>query len=224
MSDQDEAGNGGGNRPDSADSPDAPGSTAGQPMGSGGDGGTGSAQGRNPILAVVAVVAVVVVALLLLFGLNLGDSDGPDTSGQVLEDQAPELAGTTTSGGEFDIADVRGDWVLVNFFATWCPPCVAEHPELVEFAELHQDDATVVSVAFDEPAPVIEEFFATNGGDWPVVADSAGIPLAWGVVKLPESFLVAPDGTVVEKLEGGVTVEQIEELMAGYTPGAEGGE
>lgn len=170
-------------------------------------------QGRGPILAVVGVVGVVVLALLLLFGLNLGGSDGPDTSEEVLADQAPPLAATTTDGEAFDIAAEEGRWVLVNFFATWCPPCVAEHPELVEFSEAHADDATVVSVAFDEAPPVIEEFFATNGGDWPVVADSAGIPIDWGVVKLPESFLVSPDGTVVEKLEGGVTTDQLDALM-----------
>lgn len=180
-------------------------------------------QGRGPVLAIVGVVGVVVLALLLLFGLNLGGSDGPDTSEEVLADRAPALAATTTEGEAFDIAAEEGRWVLVNFFATWCPPCVAEHPELVEFAEAHADDATVVSVAFDEPAPVIEEFFATNGGDWPVVADSAGIPLDWGVVKLPESFLVAPDGTVVEKLEGGVTTEQLEALMSEHSSGEESG-
>jgi cytochrome c biogenesis protein CcmG/thiol:disulfide interchange protein DsbE len=180
-------------------------------------------QGRGPILAIVGVVGVVVLALLLLFGLNLGGSDGPDTSEEVLADRAPPLAATTTEGEVFDIAAEEGRWVLVNFFATWCPPCVAEHPELVEFAEAHPDDAEVVSVAFDEPAPVIEEFFATNGGDWPVVADSAGIPLDWGVVKLPESFRVAPDGTVVEKLEGGVTTEQLEALMSEHSSGEESG-
>ncbi|MGI9578028.1 MAG: TlpA family protein disulfide reductase [Microthrixaceae bacterium] len=186
---------------------DAPQSPSGTPN------GPASGQGRGPVLAVVAVVGVVVLALLLLFGLNLGDSDGPDSSEQVLAKAAPALAGTTTAGEPFEMAELRDRWVLVNFFATWCPPCVAEHPELVEFAELHEEDATVVSVAFDEDAPVIEEFFANNGGEWPVIAESAGIPVDWGVLGLPESFLVAPDGTVVEKVEGGVTVEQLEELM-----------
>ena len=179
------------------------------------------APGRGPVLAVIGVVGVVVLALLLLFGLNLGGSDGPDTSEEVIAGKAPALAATTTDGESFDIAAQEGRWVLVNFFATWCPPCVAEHPELVEFAETHREDATVVSVAFDESATVIEEFFDANGGDWPVVADSAGIPLDWGVVKLPESFLVAPDGIVVEKLEGGVTTDQLETLMAEPSSGEE---
>ncbi len=169
--------------------------------------------GRNPVVAIVAVVAVVMAALVALFAFS-DSGDGPDTSDQVIEDRAPALAGTTIAGDEFDLTAEAGKWVLVNFFATWCPPCVAEHPELVEFAERNADSATVVSVAFDEPAPVIEEFFATNGGDWPVVADAAAIPLDWGVVKLPESFLVSPEGIVVSKLEGGVTASELENLIA----------
>jgi len=186
-----------------------------QPAGAGG----GADRPRSPVPAIVAVVAVVMVALVVLFATSDGDDD-PDTSEQVVADTAPALVGTTTSGESFDLADERGRWVLVNFFATWCPPCVAEHPELVEFAARDAEHATVVSVSFDEPAPVIEEFFATNGGDWPVVADSHRIPIDWGVVKLPESFLVSPEGEVVRKVEGGVTAEGIEALIAEHSAGS----
>lgn len=174
---------------------------------------------RSPVPAIVAVVAVVMAALVLLFATS-GGGDDPDTSEQVVSDAAPALVGTTTSGETFDLADEQGRWALVNFFATWCPPCVAEHPELVEFAERNADTASVVSVSFDEPAPVIEEFFAANGGDWPVVADPERIPIDWGVVKLPESFLVSPDGEVVRKLEGGVTAEGLEVLIAEHSTGS----
>ena len=69
-------------------------------------------------------------------------------------------------------------------------------------------------VAFDEPEPVISDFFETNGGDWPVVTESEGIPLDWGVIGLPESFLISPDGEVVEKYKGGVTAAGIEQDIA----------
>lgn len=175
-----------------------------------------------PVWAVVAAVATVLLALVILLATS-GSSDGADTSGQIVGSSAPELVGATISGDEFDLADTAGGWAVVNFFATWCPPCVAEHPELVAF-DSRNDDATVVSVAFDEPADVIEAFFDDNGGDWPVVADAKGIPLDWGVVKLPESFLVAPDGTVVEKLEGGIEATELEELIAVHASGSGDGE
>ncbi len=173
--------------------------------------------GRGRILAAVVVAAVLLGALVVLFATSDG-SQGADTSAQVVSERAPELVGVTTTGDAFDLRGLEGKWVLVNFFATWCPPCVAEHPELVAFSEEHRDDAVVVSVAFDEPAPVIEEFFAEKGGDWPVIADdTGGIVLDYGVVKLPESYLIAPDGTVIEKFAGGVTAAALDKVITEHS-------
>lgn len=165
--------------------------------------------GRNPVLIVVAVVAVVLVALVALLA-TAGGSDEPDTADEVVADPAPPLVGETITGDSFDLADYEGDWVVVNFFATWCPPCVAEHPELIAFSASNALDAKVVSVAFDEPATKVAEFFDTNGGDWPVVAQSAQTPLEWAVIGLPETFLVSPDGKVAKKYKGGVTAAGLE--------------
>ncbi len=173
-----------------------------------------SSSARTRVLVVVVVVGAVLAGLVVLLA-TAGGGDEADTSDQVVQDQAPPLVGMSTAGEPVDLESLRGRWVLVNFFATWCPPCVAEHPELIEFAGRHTEDAAVVSVAFDEPASVIEQFFADNGGDWPVIAeDTGGIVLDYGVVKLPESYLVAPDGTVVEKLAGGVTADGLDRLIA----------
>ncbi len=182
--------------------------------------GEAEAPGRNPIPIVVALVAVVLAGLVALFMFS-GSSDGTDTTAQVVGKSAPPLAGTTISGEEFDLADESGRWVLVNFFATWCPPCVAEHPELVEFASRHPDDATVVSVAYNESPAQVEAFFAQNGGDWPVLSEAGDSSLDWSVVKLPESYLVSPDGDVVEKLNGGVDVAELEDLVAAHSGGGE---
>lgn len=167
------------------------------------------------VLAVLAVVAVVVGALVILFA-SAPDGEG-EVSGELIGSEAPGIQSATTTGEAFDLADTRGSWTLVNFFATWCPPCVAEHPELVVFSERNADSVEVISVAFDEPPEVIEEFFAEHGGDWPVLAeDTGGIVLDYGVIKLPESFLITPDGVVVKKLAGGVTADGLESLVAEY--------
>ena len=187
-------------------------SASGAPTGLRADPGGG---GRTvPVWAIAATVGVVLVALVALLASS-GSGGDVDTSAQVVGSPAPELSGTTLDGTTFDLGEMRGEWVLVNFFATWCPPCVAEHPELVAF-DSRNDDASVVSVAFDEPADVVGKFFADNGGDWPVVADAKGIPVDWGVVKLPESYLVSPDGVVVDKVEGGVEATGLERLIADH--------
>jgi cytochrome c biogenesis protein CcmG/thiol:disulfide interchange protein DsbE len=115
--------------------------------------------------------------------------------------------------------------VLVNFFATWCAPCKAEHPELVSFAQRHRlrGDAEVVSVAFNEQPSEVQAFFDANGGDWPVIAEgNGGFALEYGVVKLPESYLIAPDGTVVYKFEGGVRADDVDSVIEQLSTPADG--
>lgn len=130
---------------------------------------------------------------------------------------APAIDAARLTGGTYRLDDDAGRWVLVNFFATWCVPCQREHPELVRFATAHAaaGDATVVSVVFDDDPDAVREFFAANGGDWPVVSDDDGrIAVAYGVVRVPESYLVTPRGFVAAKIIGGVTAEGLEDLLA----------
>ena len=106
---------------------------------------------------------------------------------------------------------------MVNFFATWCVPCQQEHPELVRFAEQHaaSGDASVISVAFQDQPEDLKAFFEKNGGDWPVaVGDTAPIALDFGVVKLPESYLVAPNGVIAAKVAGGVRADDLDRVIS----------
>src|SRR3546814_16154015 len=117
--------------------------------------------------------------------------------------------------------DWRGRWVAVNFFASWCTPCIQEHPELVAFDEAHREagDAAVVSVTYDDRTDDAKEFFAKRGGDWPDVDDPENsIGVAYGVERVPETFLVAPYGFVIELLTGGVTRAHTDHNIANMTP------
>ncbi len=168
---------------------------------------------RNLIIS--GIVGVAVLALVAVFAISPNSTED-DGSSPLVGQVAPELVGTTLDGGDFDIDDHRGEWVLVNFFATWCPPCVEEHPELIRFAEQSAGAAQVVSVAFDDTeVDAVETFFAENGGDWPVITGGAdGASLDYGVKKLPESFIVDPAGVIVAKINGGVTAQQLTDLIA----------
>jgi cytochrome c biogenesis protein CcmG/thiol:disulfide interchange protein DsbE len=190
-------------------------------------GAGGAGGGRRRVgLIVSAVVAVVLVAFVAVLATREPATERRASS-PLIGKVAPALAGETVDGGSFDIDDHRGRWVLVNFFATWCQPCVQEHPELVRFSQAHAtaDDALVVSVVYDESdLGRVRDFFAERGGDWPVLSDGLLPAVDYGVVKVPESYLVAPNGLVVQKYTGGVTQDMIERDIAALTEAASGGD
>jgi cytochrome c biogenesis protein CcmG/thiol:disulfide interchange protein DsbE len=180
----------------------------------------------GPRTALVASVVVAVLAALLVAVLATRDpSTERVTQSPLIGQLAPPIAGTTLEGGSFDLASARGRWVVVNFFATWCIPCLEEHPQLDAFHQAHTaaGDASVVSILFDDEPDDARGVFEERGGDWPVVIDPEGaVSVAYGVARVPESFLVAPDGTVVQRLVGGVTADQLDSLLQQYEAAAQG--
>ena len=168
-----------------------------------------------------ALVTSVVLGVLLVGLVVVLATREPATTrvakSRLLGREAPAIVGeSVTTGDRFDIAGERGRFVLVNFFATWCVPCVEEHDDLVRFANTHAvaDDARVVSVVFSDDPRDVERFFDERGGDWPVLGDEDGsIATSYGVTGVPESYLVAPDGRVVLKLLGGVRYDELERLF-----------
>lgn len=168
--------------------------------------------------------AIAVGVVLLGFVVVLATSRSLDSRGissELLGEPAPRVAGETLTGESFDIDDHRGRWVVVNFFATWCTPCRVEHPELVAFEERHRGagDVEVVSVAFDDEADQIREFFAENGGTWSVIPeDTNRAALDFGVTGVPETYVVDPNGIVVAKFEG-VTADGLDEVIEGRVSG-----
>lgn len=174
---------------------------------------------RGLVLGVAVLVALVLVAFIAVLATRDPAQDRA-TDSPLVGEVAPPLAGDMIApadavGTAFDLDRLRGQWAVVNFFATWCVPCVVEHPELVEFSERHAEagDASVVSVVFNDDAEDVTAFFNENGGDWPVL-DGDTVILDWAVAAVPESFLVSPDGIVAAKITGGVTADALDDLIA----------
>ncbi len=162
---------------------------------------------------IATTVGVVLVALIALLAFAGGEDEVNGVS-SLLQQRTPEVAGTALDGTEYNIDNHRGSWVLVNFFATWCPGCVNEHPDLVALEQWGKEegDLSLVSVVFNDPVERVEEFFAAQGGTWPVL-NSPEVPVDFGVAQIPETFLVSPAGQVVLHVEGEVRAERIIELI-----------
>jgi cytochrome c biogenesis protein CcmG/thiol:disulfide interchange protein DsbE len=130
---------------------------------------------------------------------------------------APEITGAALDGTTVKLSDYDGRFVVLNFFASWCVPCREEHDDLIRFSEEHKakGDAVVLAVMFDDEPVNARAFFEQRGGDWPVLADPNGkVALDFGVRGPPESYVIAPDGTVLAKYVGQVTDTSLDRLLA----------
>jgi cytochrome c biogenesis protein CcmG/thiol:disulfide interchange protein DsbE len=102
-------------------------------------------------------------------------------------------------------------------------PCLEEHPELLAFDAAHRaaGDAALIAVTFDDQADDARAFFEERGGTWPVIDDPENsIGVAFGVAQVPETFVIAPDGTVVQRYAGGITRAALDDLIASYDAAA----
>jgi cytochrome c biogenesis protein CcmG/thiol:disulfide interchange protein DsbE len=174
----------------------------------------------RPRTALVASVVIAVLMALLVAVLATRDSSAErETKSPLIGFPAPSVEGGTIDGGTFSLADQRGRWVFLNFFASWCTPCIQEHLELAAFDAAHraQGDAVLVSATFDDKVADAKQFFADNGGTWPLIEDPENrLGVAFGVAQVPETFVIAPNGVVVQRFAGPVTRAALEEVMAAY--------
>jgi thiol-disulfide isomerase/thioredoxin len=122
----------------------------------------------------------------------------------------PPLTGTTLDGATFDLADTKGKPTVINFFASWCPPCNDEAPDLVAFSEAHPE-IEVVGVAVRDQRADTEAFVASYGLAYPVVFDPEGETwTTWGLSGIPTTFFLDADGAVTDTIVGAATRDQFE--------------
>ncbi len=131
--------------------------------------------------------------------------------------EKPELNVTQLDGTPWSLADHRGKWVVVNYWATWCTPCIKEMPELNEL-HLERDDVEVIGLAFEETeADDIRKFLTVRPVDFPIAQlDVFEPPADFDVPRgLPMTYLIAPDGSVAKKYLGPITKAELEEATGG---------
>ena len=120
-----------------------------------------------------------------------------------------------TEGVKYKLADQKGKWVVVNFWAPWCPPCIAELPELNTLQQQHKDVLVIgVSVQYKRKQEVTDMVnkltiaYPIVFGDEDTAADFGGIE------GLPTTFIYSPDGKLISRQDGPVTKSDIEQIMA----------
>ena len=182
--------------------------------------------GRLLVLAVLVVVAVVLPAgAALLEGgrpATRPAPGAPPTSASTAVQAyppgtpAPPLRLQGLDGRPVDLAALRGRPVLVNFWATWCEPCVREFPLLRRAAAAHRRDrlAVVGVLTSDRPAAA-RAFVRRHQAGWPVGLDpDATTATRWGAVGLPHTYFLRPDGTLASHQLGELTQDSLDRQLA----------
>ncbi len=171
-------------------------------------------------------IALVVVALFGLAWIAYSQEPVAQTAGAsglteaaIAGYLAPQFSLNNTYGEEVTLADFRGQPVVLNFWATWCPPCRAEIPHLQDASTKYNGQASIVGVDQGEPLSVVADFAASFGMTYPLMLDTElVVSRQYGVVALPQTYFIDADGVIREVYTGiinrAVLEDRIEKLLA----------
>lgn len=169
---------------------------------------------------------IVAFAVFMLIGIISCSSPpqtppaGPPAVGQV----APDFTLTDLGGKPVSLADFRGKVVIVNFWATWCPPCRAEMPSMEQlYRELADEGLVMLAVNIERDGrQTVAKFLAASPHSFPVLVDEKEVvQKRYGVYKYPESFVIRKDGVIDDKVVGAIdwahpqTISYFRDLLKG---------
>ena len=158
--------------------------------------------------------ALVIVGLFLsLIWGTTGATSAPAEDRDVVQIALPSLGGESVSTSDF-----RGQWVVLNYWATWCAPCRKEIPEL-NALHTERDDVTVLGLAFEDTDPENFSFFLEDFDvSYPILlVDVYDAPQPFGApIALPTTHILDPDGRLARSFFGPVTREQLEEALKAH--------
>jgi peroxiredoxin len=159
---------------------------------------------KNYIFLVVIIIVIVAVG-----GWYLSGSKQPSSALRLptVGSQAPDFQLVDTRGEIHTLKDLRGKVVLVNFWATWCPPCRAEMPSMEDLYRTYgQDDFEILAINVDDNGPeVMPGFLKKTPHTFPILFDTEfQAQNLYGVSMFPETFIVDKNGVIVKKVIGAI--------------------
>lgn len=186
---------------------------------------------RSALAAFVGVAAVLAIAGMIRYThrveASIAGSTASTDSVRLLRDrvEAPRFAAPDLEGQTVSLAAYRGKVVLVNFWATWCPPCREEIPELIALQNRYKDRLQIIGIAQDSGSAAEVEAFATHMGiNYPVVIGTPEIERGFPpTAYLPTTFMVDPDGKIAQKHIGMLNASLTDtetRVLAGLDPTA----
>ncbi|PLX84080.1 MAG: thioredoxin [Desulfuromonas sp.] len=146
----------------------------------------------------IKLITTVCVFLLMLSGLALA-ADQPVK-------KAPNFTLEDVQGNKVSLADYKGKVVILNFWATWCPPCIEEMPSMEKLHQRYKgDDFVLLAVNVEENSrKIVQKFLKKNPYTFPVLLDlDARVQQMYGAYRFPETVIINRNGDIVTKVLGG---------------------
>jgi len=170
------------------------------------------------LLVGIALLGFGWIAMSQESAVELAETEGL-TEAPIAGYLAPQFTLNTTAGEEVNLIDYRGQPVVLNFWATWCPPCRAEVPHFQESSIKYNGQAVILGVDQGEPDSIVRDFGASFGLSYPLLLDQdSAVNRQYGVAALPTTIFVDSNGIVREVFTGiinrAVLEERIERLLA----------
>ncbi|MGH2445337.1 MAG: TlpA family protein disulfide reductase [Candidatus Limnocylindria bacterium] len=169
---------------------------------------------RLPLAHLVAAALLPVVLLAALAGYLV--LRVPAASPTEIGAPAPDFVLADLEGNPIELAELRGRPVVLNFWASWCGPCVEEFPLLRDAAARHADDGLVViGIVYQDRSEAARDFMARHDATWPAAMDPGErVAQAYGIIGPPETYFIGRDGTIVARQFGQFSAESLDEKVA----------
>ncbi|MBU5594127.1 TlpA family protein disulfide reductase [Amphibacillus sp. MSJ-3] len=140
---------------------------------------------------------------------------GENTIGLEIGQLAPDFVLTTLSGDEVSLSDYRGQPLMLNFWATWCPPCRAEMPDMEKFYQNTDVEILAINLT-DTEADIneVQEFVDKYDLTFPILLDEAiEVAMIYAIQPIPTSFMIDSEGIIRFKTSGPLTYEQMMQVL-----------
>lgn len=161
------------------------------------------------------VAAVLPLVLLLAWGVVLATRGGQSTVGATIGQTAPDFALSDLDGNPVRLSDLRGKAVVLNFWASWCGPCVEEFPLFRQAAEAHSGGVAVVGIVFRDGSEAARAFMTRFGAAWPSAMDPGEqVARDYAIYGPPETFFIDSAGVVRGHQIGQLTQSDLDRQLA----------
>ena len=178
-------------------------------------------RGRGVGFAVVVIPVAALIALLVWAVVQSGGNPGGlginDEFGEVSisKGPAPPLSLPLVDGGTINLAELRGRVVMVDFWSSWCPPCIKEAPVLAEtYREYAGQEVEFIGVAIWDEADDVNRYIRQFDIGYPNGLDAKGaVAINYGVRGIPEKYFIDREGQLVRKFSGPVTATELRAII-----------